>query len=45
MSEPGPESDPDAAAREAARRKWLGRAMVIALLLLVAVYALATFVR
>jgi hypothetical protein len=36
--------DPDKV-REEARRKWFGRAMVIALLLLVAVYALATFVR
>jgi hypothetical protein len=31
--------------REAARRKWLGRAVVIGFLVLVAVYVLATFVR
>jgi hypothetical protein len=35
--------DPDKA-REEARNRLLGRAMVIGLLLLVAVYALATFV-
>jgi hypothetical protein len=36
-------SDQDPEAREAARRKLFGRAMVVGLLLLVAVYAVFTF--
>ena len=32
-------------AREAARRKLVGRAVVVGFLLLVAIYAIATFVR
>jgi hypothetical protein len=36
-------SDPDPQARGAARRKLVGRAVVIGLLLLVAVYVIATF--
>lgn len=36
-------SDPDPDEREAARRKLIGRAAVIALLLLVALYVYATF--
>ena len=39
---PDPQS-PDPDARAAARRKLIGRAMVIGLLLLVAVYVFATF--
>jgi hypothetical protein len=35
--------DDSSATREAARRKLMGRAMVIGLLVLVAVYAVATF--
>lgn len=36
-------SDQDPEAREAAKRKLMGRAMVVGLLLLVAVYAVFTF--
>ena len=36
-------SEPDAEAREAAKRKLVGRAMVVGLVLLVAVYAVFTF--
>jgi hypothetical protein len=38
-------SDGDPQTREAARRKLIGRAAVIGLLALVAIYVLATFVR
>jgi hypothetical protein len=36
-------SDPDPRAREEARRKLIGRAMVIGFLVLVAIYAVFTF--
>ena len=42
MSAPQPE-EPGPEAREAARRKLMGRAMVVGFLLLVAVYALFTY--
>ena len=42
MSAPDPET-PGPDAREAARRKLMGRAMVVGLLLLTAIYALFTY--